>query len=689
MKITSNFHNNYRPRNLGIVTETIIIILFVLLNICNMNVVFSLVLPSSKQVGRSLLLSSSSSLCHRFQYNIKYNNGNNYNNNLFKFSSFTRLAASERSDPPPDFTIVNDDSNNNNNDNVASFDSNKSERVESIKVNNDDDWYKDQTTTTTTGYNNLNRPSSRGKVNEGDNNDSAGVVSDRRTPSWMDRNVQFSEQQQQSPNNQRNSDPDGRNFRNKERRSNDFEPERRSNNNFRDNKPQRRDFDPEQRRSSSFRNDDRPQRRGESSSRNPNDRSRSSTNNYNRDSDGDSSRNFRQDFRGTRVFVKGLPPSATWQTLKDHFRDAVPNSNVIYASVSMDPKTRINKDYGIVQYETNEMAQNAIKNMRQYPMDGFTLYVREDVQESNNDKDGSQQRSVGGNNNRRNNYEDNAGGGRDYDDDFDGSTENKRGPTPPSRWKCANTEDDINNFIDNNDKNSILKILRARDQARRRKNYEASDAMREQLRNEFGVHIDDRLTMWWIMTNDGRDNKPPSLIQEMKGEGGWDRDKKQVHQDWKQLPSTAEYDACVDSDLVNGLLRQRDIARRAKDFNTADTLLEQARNSPDGDLCLRIHDESRTWRIWTDEPPSYARKGARSNNNYNDEGDDNDNDEVFNNNQEEDNSSDYETLTPAEQCLRLVEELAPEKIDEVKQLLEKFPGREWNILKKIKQSYSK
>lgn len=111
---------------------------------------------------------------------------------------------------------------------------------------------------------------------------------------------------------------------------------------------------------------------------------------------------------------------------------------------------------------------------------------------------------------------------------------------------------------------------------------------------------------------------------------------------------------CVDPDLVNALLAQRDIARREKDFSTADALLEEAREAPDGDLYLRIHDESRTWRIWTDAPPQRPVIHRK---------------------------------TPAEQCMEIVEEHAPEKIGEVKMVLEKFPGREYQVLKKLKQRY--
>jgi hypothetical protein len=345
--------------------------------------------------------------------------------------------------------------------------------------------------------------------------------------------------------------------------------------------------------------------------------------------------NFRQNFRGTRIFVTGLPDDVTWQTLKDHFRQA---GEVVFASVSADMETGKSKGYGVVQYETTHEALKAIEIMREFPLNGSQLCkfrvvfarhcfdlsnihawvvdVRPDVQEKQGKELGTS------------------------------SSKGARGPTPPTKWKCAN-EENIS-MLSESERKAIVSLIKARDDARRRRQYNASDTMREELKMRYNVHLDDRLKMWWSAV-DG--NQVPQSIHEIKGEGRWGEQKP-----WRQIPTTPENDACVDPDLVNGLLTQRDIARREKDFRTADVLLEQARNSPSGDLFLRIHDESRTWRIWTSDPPPKEVKHRKG---------------------------------PAEQCLELLEKFAPHKVDEMKALLEKFPGREYNILKKLKQLYLK
>jgi RNA recognition motif. (a.k.a. RRM, RBD, or RNP domain) len=360
----------------------------------------------------------------------------------------------------------------------------------------------------------------------------------------------------------------------------------------------------------------------------------------------ESVRTFREDFRGTRVFVQGLPETCRWQALKDHFRVA---GNVVFASVSagIDTNTGKPKGHGIVQFETTAEARNAIRIMRDNPLDGHTLYVREDIQDEDKSK---QLRSPSSSD----------------DDESSDAHIVPKGPTPPTKWKCADPES-ASEHLDEGTIRTVLQILKARSQARRRRNYEACDAMREELRNQYNVHLDDRLSMWWIGA------APPTVVAKVKSEGRWKDDENdpstQRHaepllSEWRQIFTTKENDACVDPDLVQGLLKQRDIARREKDFSTADGLLEQARTSPsETHLTLRIHDESKTWRMWSDEIP---RKPIRN---------------------EDEHTNFPLEAPPAEQCITICHQYAPEKVEEVRNLLEKFPGREYAILKKLKQRY--
>jgi len=351
----------------------------------------------------------------------------------------------------------------------------------------------------------------------------------------------------------------------------------------------------------------------------------------------DDNKTFREDFRGTRVFVKNIPSQISWQELKDHFKVA---GDVVFASVSEDMKTGKPKGHGIVQFATTKDAKQAIRIMRDYPLSGSELYVRADVQES----ESNALRNV-------------VPGG-------------KRGPTPPSKWRCA--DEDILQTMSQEDYKAIRQLIKSRDKSRLRRNYEASDRMREELKFEFKVHLDDRLKMWWV-SNDGRN--VPQAISAQKGNGRWKRP-----EPWRQIPTTEENDACVNPALVEGLLRQRDIARQEKDFTTADALLEKARTCPDSNLTLIIHDDSRTWRIWTDEKPSrpiiWTTEEEPSPRNPIDR-------KLI------EHSTKNKSIknNAAEECIALVSAHAPERVDDIRQMLHEFPGREIQILQKLRKRY--
>jgi RNA recognition motif-containing protein len=332
-----------------------------------------------------------------------------------------------------------------------------------------------------------------------------------------------------------------------------------------------------------------------------------------------------EDFLSTRVFVQNIPKDVyDWKDLKDHFKVA---GEVAYASISVDKKTGESKQCGIVQFETPEEAKNAIRIMRDHPMKGEKLYVREDVQETRQPRE---QRA------NKNTYGD----------------EERFKTRVPSEWKRANDPDvdgSGNEWYNLKDEElkEIETIIQKRDKQRRLKNYKMSDQLRDELKEEFGVHLDDRLKLWWTDTKHGG---VPGVVSDLKGEGRWGK-----RQPWRQIPTTPESDALVDSELVMSLLDKRDKARRMKEFDAADALLEKAYSAPQGGLGLRIHDESRTWRIWTPERPPSKKHGSE--------------------------------LSPAELCLQIVEDNEPEKIGEMKALLSKFPGREWNILRKVRSRY--
>jgi hypothetical protein len=235
------------------------------------------------------------------------------------------------------------------------------------------------------------------------------------------------------------------------------------------------------------------------------------------------------------------------------------------------------------------------------------------------------------------------------------------------KWSCADEGTNAATLEDST-KEQIMAILRARDAARSRRNYEASDTMREELKNKYNVQIDDRTYLWWINNNPNKHSTNANSSNVVQSSSS--------SPPWRQIPSTPENDLCVNADLVNALLVQRDIARREKDFSTADRLLEQATNAPDGEaLTLRIHDESRTWRVWAAIPPSRRTFSSRSS-----EGEQPD-EPVTHKMMKESNSV-------KDECIALVSKFDPSKVEDVRGLLHEFPDRQDTILQKLQQRYS-
>jgi RNA recognition motif-containing protein len=344
--------------------------------------------------------------------------------------------------------------------------------------------------------------------------------------------------------------------------------------------------------------------------------------------------------------------------LKDHFRIA---GNVVFASISRNAADGSSKGCGVVQYETVSEARHAIAIMRNHPMSSdagassVQLYVREDYQDEPVSTNSMKERKdpyMAYKNQRM-------GGGSGV----------LRSERMNKKWSCADEGTDAAT-LDDSTKEQIMAILRARDAARSRRNYEASDTMREELKNKYNVHIDDRTYLWWI------DNNPNKNKRSTNANSSTVVQSSSASSPWRQIPSTPENDLCVNANLVNALLVQRDIARREKDFSTADRLLEQATNAPDGEaLTLRIHDESRTWRVWADIPPSRRRFSSRSS-----EGEQPDK-PVTHKMMKESNSV-------KDECIALVSKFDPSKVQDVRELLQQFPDRQDTILQKLQQRYS-
>ena len=93
----------------------------------------------------------------------------------------------------------------------------------------------------------------------------------------------------------------------------------------------------------------------------------------------------REHTKSRRVYVGNLSWDVAWQDLKDHMRDA---GEVVHAEIIRDVSGR-SKGCGIVEFASEDDAQNAISTLTDTELKGRMIFIREDRETSN-------QGSVGG-----------------------------------------------------------------------------------------------------------------------------------------------------------------------------------------------------------------------------------------------------------------------------------------------------
>eukprot|EP00934_Nitzschia_sp_Nitz4_P008198 Nitzschia sp. Nitz4//scaffold147_size54853//26548//27069//NITZ4_006618-RA/size54853-processed-gene-0.14-mRNA-1//1//CDS//3329536696//8188//frame0 len=129
----------------------------------------------------------------------------------------------------------------------------------------------------------------------------------------------------------------------------------------------------------------------------------------------------------------------------------------------------------------------------------------------------------------------------------------------------------------------IQQLMQERQAARKRRDFPVADRIRDTLKSTYNVMVDDRTMLWWIESTGSSSLQHP----------GW--------APWRRIPTYPKHDRVVDETVVASLLEQRDQARLRKDFKTADALLDQVEHSScalSDKYVIKVHDASRTWRVW-------------------------------------------------------------------------------------------
>eukprot|EP00291_Cryptomonas_curvata_P005124 CAMPEP_0172178308 /NCGR_PEP_ID=MMETSP1050-20130122/15952_1 /TAXON_ID=233186 /ORGANISM="Cryptomonas curvata, Strain CCAP979/52" /LENGTH=272 /DNA_ID=CAMNT_0012850989 /DNA_START=32 /DNA_END=847 /DNA_ORIENTATION=- len=112
------------------------------------------------------------------------------------------------------------------------------------------------------------------------------------------------------------------------------------------------------------------------------------------------------------------------------------------------------------------------------------------------------------------------------------------------------------------DEEAVKTYLEQRERARRNKDFEMADGIRDELFAKLKVHVDDQRRIWWP------DGTKPSDIGQSDLWGLDESDPGELNKaGWvREEPLSVE----VDERRVLALLAKRDVARRARDFELAD-----------------------------------------------------------------------------------------------------------------------
>ena len=183
------------------------------------------------------------------------------------------------------------------------------------------------------------------------------------------------------------------------------------------------------------------------------------------------SKEFINNFQGTRVFVENIPPNTDWKEFKDFFKSM--GLKIVYASISKDAAGN-QKSYGIAQFETVADKERCIGLVKEYKLRGNTLTVREDRQE------------------RRGNVE----------KSFRPKTESAQSPRfRPRPWRLAEgyTASDVAAW--GFDLKAIAELLDKREKQRALRNFEYADELRNELRRTHGVQCEDDERTWKPLVN--------------------------------------------------------------------------------------------------------------------------------------------------------------------------------------------
>jgi cysteinyl-tRNA synthetase len=126
--------------------------------------------------------------------------------------------------------------------------------------------------------------------------------------------------------------------------------------------------------------------------------------------------------------------------------------------------------------------------------------------------------------------------------------------------------------------NYIQAQVEAREQARKDRNFAQADDIRDELMDDYNVMVDDKLRQWAVGGMFGNFKPSGGPGDPFVRRGGGDLSKE-------------------DEGRIDAMIRQRNDAKRDKDFGKADRIRDQLRD----DYAVRVDDRSREWMVVSED----------------------------------------------------------------------------------------
>mmetsp|Transcript_44952 Transcript_44952/g.66140 ORF Transcript_44952/g.66140 Transcript_44952/m.66140 type:complete len:685 (-) Transcript_44952:38-2092(-) len=155
---------------------------------------------------------------------------------------------------------------------------------------------------------------------------------------------------------------------------------------------------------------------------------------------------------------------------------------------------------------------------------------------------------------------------------------------------------------DSSEENYISQMVQERSQAKRNREYDVADDIRDELKDSYNVFIDDRIREWSVGGNFGEEHNTQREFNEKMRFRGFTKSTKSL-----DLPEG------IEEEYVQAQIDARGDAKKNRDYDTADQIRDDLLNQYD----VHLNDKTKEWSVgggmWNDKRQNqraYTRRGG-------------------------------------------------------------------------------